>query len=176
MHPLARSEANRFSPDVVGTFINNAAYLGDGFIFLGDGDGRVFDYLAGGLDVVGHELTHGVTDFTSSLEYIDESGALNEAFSDIMATAIEFYYEKTGQGPQKGPNFLIGEDVVKVAPVSSARRKTRFRPAIPITTPSPVHRPIDNGGVHENARSSPTPLPRGGGAGIEVWDRVTGTA
>jgi thermolysin len=76
----------------------------------------VFDYLSGALDVIGHELTHGVTDYTSQLDYQDESGALNEAFSDIMGTAIEFYYEKSGQGPQKGPNFLIGEDVFRLAP------------------------------------------------------------
>jgi Zn-dependent metalloprotease len=116
VHPLARNDVGRYTSDTVNQYINNAAYIGDGFMFYGDGDGRVFDYLSGALDVIGHELTHGVTDYTSQLDYQDESGALNEAFSDIMGTAIEFYYEKSGQGPQKGPNFLIGEDVFRLAP------------------------------------------------------------
>ena len=47
--------------------------------------------LSGGLDVDGHELTHGVTEFTSGLIYENESGALNESFSDMMGNTIEFY-------------------------------------------------------------------------------------
>ena len=68
VHPLARASAASYPPDIVGQWINNAAYLGDGFLLFGDGDGRVFDYLAGGFDVVVHEITHGVTEFTSGLD------------------------------------------------------------------------------------------------------------
>ncbi len=152
-HPLARADTARYTPDVVGQFINNAEYIGDGFILYGDGDGISFDYLAGALDVVAHELTHGVTEFTSNLDYQDESGALNEAFSDIMGTSVEFFYEKSGQGPQRGPNFLIGEDVTKLAPgyVRSLQN--------PIATGNPDHYSLrryigtstDNGGVHYNS-------------------------
>ena len=46
---------------------------------------------AGGLDIVAHELTHGVTDYSSDLIYRNESGALNEAFSDMMGTSVEFF-------------------------------------------------------------------------------------
>jgi bacillolysin len=152
VHPLARSEAARFSPDIVNLFINNALYLGDGFMMYGDGDGRNFNYLAGGFDVVAHEMSHGVTDFSSGLEYQDESGALNEAFSDIMGTSIEFFFEKSGQGPQKGPNFLIGEDVTGFAPGYIRSLQD------PISAGDPDHyslrqfigTPIDNGGVHVN--------------------------
>ena len=42
------------------------------------------------LDVVGHELTHGVTQYEAQLQYYNESGALNESFSDIFSKAIEF--------------------------------------------------------------------------------------
>ncbi len=56
----------------------------------GDGDGRTCIPLSGGVDVVGHELTHGVTEFTSNLIYENESGALNEAFSDMMGIAFHF--------------------------------------------------------------------------------------
>ena len=110
VHPLARSEANRQPPDVVGTYINNAFYCCDGIIMFGDGDGRLFNYLAGAFDVVAHEWTHGVTDFTSELIYRDESGALNEAFSDIMGAAMEFYYYPTGTGRDQA-DWLIAEDV-----------------------------------------------------------------
>jgi len=152
VHPLARADAPLYTPDIVGTFINNAAYVGDGFIFYGDGDGKLFDYLAGGLDVVGHELTHGVTDYTSQLDYQDEPGALNEAFSDIMGTSIEFFFEK-GKPPQKGPNFVMGEDVTRAPPgfIRSLQN--------PIEAGTPDHyslrqyigTQIDHGGVHVNS-------------------------
>ena len=69
----------------------------------GDGDGSRMIELSAGLDVVGHELAHGVIEATSKLIYKGESGALNEAFSDIMGTSIEFWY-----GPG---DWTIGEDV-----------------------------------------------------------------
>ena len=55
--------------------------------FMGFGDGEPF---AGALDVVAHELTHGVTFHTANLVYQNQSGALNEAFSDIFGEAVEF--------------------------------------------------------------------------------------
>jgi bacillolysin len=81
---------------------NNAYWNGTQMAY-GDGDGRNFINFSGDLDVVGHELTHGVTEATSNLIYQNESGALNEAFSDIMGTAIEYDY---GSG-----NWTIGEDI-----------------------------------------------------------------
>ena len=65
------------------------AYWNGKQMTYGDGDGSTCLPLAGGLDVVAHELTHGVTEFTSNLVYENESGALNEAFSDIMGNSIE---------------------------------------------------------------------------------------
>ena len=115
VHPLARSEASRQPPDVVGTFINNAFYCCDGLLVFGDGDGRLFTFLSGGFDVVAHEWTHGVTDFTSKLVYRDESGALNEAFSDIMAAAMEFYYQPVGTGRDQA-DWLIAEEVYVASP------------------------------------------------------------
>jgi bacillolysin len=115
VHPLARSEASRQSPDVVGTFINNAFYCCEGVLVYGDGDGRLFTYLAGAFDVVAHEWTHGVTDFTSQLVYRDEPGALNEAFSDIMAASMEFYYFPAGTGRDQA-DWQIAEDVYLGSP------------------------------------------------------------
>ncbi len=115
VHPLSRSEANRQPPDVVNTYINNAFYCCDGLLVFGDGDGRTWNFLAGGFDVVAHEWTHGVTDFTSQLIYRDEPGALNEAFSDIMGAAIEFYYQPAGSGRDQA-DWLIAEDVYLASP------------------------------------------------------------
>ena len=73
VHPVLREDASRYSAEIQDVFFLNAFYAGDGVMVYGEGlppdrpvDGQVFDYLAGGLDVVAHELTHGVTDFTSA--------------------------------------------------------------------------------------------------------------
>lgn len=65
---------------------NNAFWDGQRMTY-GDGNGEPLTTL----DVVGHELTHGLTNFTADLVYQDESGALNESFSDIFGTAVEFF-------------------------------------------------------------------------------------
>ncbi|HEX2176690.1 MAG TPA: M4 family metallopeptidase [Nocardioidaceae bacterium] len=78
----------------------------------GDGDGRNCLPLSGALDVVAHELTHGVTEYTSNLTYENESGALNEAFSDMMGSTLEFYAAQHGADPTGTPDWRIGEDVV----------------------------------------------------------------
>ena len=57
-----------------------------GGMFFGD-----FDKYAGSIDVVGHEMTHGVTSHTAGLIYQDQSGALNEALSDIFGESVENY-------------------------------------------------------------------------------------
>ena len=69
---------------------NNAFWNGT-YTVYGDGDGTTFREFSGGLDVVTHEHTHGVTDCTSNLIYQDESGALNESFSDILGDSAEFF-------------------------------------------------------------------------------------
>ncbi len=77
----------------------------DGYaMHYGDGDG-VNVYAFTSLDIGGHEIAHGLTEYTAGLAYQAESGALNEAFSDIFGTAVEFY-ALGNQG-----NWLIGEDI-----------------------------------------------------------------
>jgi Zn-dependent metalloprotease len=76
----------------------------------GDGDGRSFREFSGGVDVVGHEFTHGVTEFTSNLIYENESGALNESFSDMMGTTIESFAATTGRDGAPA-DWLIAEDI-----------------------------------------------------------------
>jgi len=118
------------------------AYWNGSQMAYGDGDGVTFVELSGDLDVVAHELSHGVTTATSDLIYQYEPGALNEAFSDIMGTSVEFYY---GTG-----NWTIGEDIM---PNDDGIRDM----ADPGTDGDPSHydeRYIgtsDNGGVHTNS-------------------------
>jgi len=125
----------------VGRNYNNAGWNGTQMIY-GDGDGTTFIEFSGDLDVVGHELSHGVTEATSNLIYQNESGALNEAFSDIMGTAIEYYY---GSG-----NWTIGEDIT---PGANGIRNM----ANPNEDNDPSHYADrytgtgDNGGVHINS-------------------------
>lgn len=152
VHPILRETADAFDAETRAFFVNNALYLGEGLMLYGDGDGEVFDYLSGALDVVGHELSHGVTDYTSQLEYVDESGALNEAFSDIMGASIEFAYEPPGSGVQQA-DWLIAEDVTRFG------QKFLRSLADPHTLGDPDHyslrqfigEPTDNGGVHVNS-------------------------
>lgn len=135
-------------------FFNNAAYFGSGFIVYGAGSaspgGTVsVRNFAGAIDVVAHELTHGVTQYSSNLIYRNESGALNEAFSDIMGAAIEFSKLPIGSGPGRS-DWLIGEDLLlSGVPLRSL--------AAPSTRNHPDHYSIrflgsiDNGGVHINS-------------------------
>jgi bacillolysin len=151
VHPLSRSEVNRQPPDVIGTYINNAFYCCDGLLVFGDGDARVFNFLAGAFDVVAHEWTHGVTDFTSKLTYRDEPGALNEAFSDIMAAAMEFDQYPAGSGREQA-DWVIAEDIY-LAPPGYLRSLSD-----PASKGHPDHYTLrrfigtntDDGGVHFN--------------------------
>jgi thermolysin len=151
VNPLARSESTRQPPNVVGQFINNAFYCCDGLLVYGNGDGRIFTFLSGGFDVVAHEWTHGVTDFTSQLIYQDESGALNEAFSDIMAAAMEFYYQPAGSGRDQA-DWLIAEDVVLLAPgfLRSLNNPVAGGEPDHYTLRQFIGTTTDDGGVHFN--------------------------
>ena len=82
--------------------INNAFYCCDGLLVFGDGDGRIFNFLAGGFDVVAHEWTHGVTDFTSQLIYRDESGALERSVLGHHGRGDGVLLPAGGQRPRSG--------------------------------------------------------------------------
>lgn len=89
-----------------GKSYNNAFWNGKVMTY-GDGDGFIFSPLVA-LDIAGHEITHGLTTMTADLIYEGESGALNESFSDIFGTAVEFY--SAGAGGRQ-PDYYIGEDI-----------------------------------------------------------------
>lgn len=159
VHPVRRADFGIYSSTFSG-FFANASYWGSGYMVYGVGfptnitsGGRSFNFMSGALDIVAHELTHGVTDYTSNLIYLNESGALNEAFSDIMGTAVEFFYHQPGAGLLRA-DYLCGEDVVRgvTNPTNGIRSL-----ANPIAYGHPDHYSIrflgsfDNGGVHINS-------------------------
>ncbi|WML50417.1 M4 family metallopeptidase [Neobacillus sp. PS3-34] len=124
---------------------NNAFWNGSQMVY-GDGDGTTFIPLSGGLDVIGHELTHAVTERSSNLTYQNESGALNEAISDIFGTLVEFY-------DNRNPDFEIGEDIYTPNTAGDALRSM----SDPTKYGDPDHYSkrytgtSDNGGVHTNS-------------------------
>src|SRR5207302_701863 len=65
-----------------GVDYDNAFWDGERMMF-GDGDGRLFTGFTSAIDVIGHELMHGVTENTLGLRYVGQSGALNESLSDV---------------------------------------------------------------------------------------------
>ncbi|ARU60629.1 hypothetical protein CBW65_05675 [Tumebacillus avium] len=119
---------------------NNAFWNGT-YMVYGDGDGVNFRSFSAGLDVIAHELTHGVTEFTSGLVYQDQSGALNESWSDAMGAAIE------------GNNWLMGEDLTLPAYGYVGFRSMSDPNSYgdPAHMSQYVNTTNDNGGVHTNS-------------------------
>lgn len=91
-----------------GEAYNNAFWDGDEMTY-GDGDGKEFTDFASAIDVVAHELAHGVTQFLSNLEYQSQPGALNEHFSDVFGTIIKQKYLKQDVSEA---DWLIGDSIV----------------------------------------------------------------
>jgi thermolysin len=155
VHPVRRQDIQSQSPFVIGLFYLNAAYFGDGVVMYGVGlppgftsGGQYWDFTSGALDIVAHELTHGVTEYTSDLIYQNESGALNEAFSDMMGAAAEFFFQERGTGNLRS-DWLIGEDVIRPGGLRSMSNPAAYG--------DPDHFSVrftgtgDNGGVHINS-------------------------
>ena len=119
---------------------NNAFWNGSQMVY-GDGDGELYAPLAQALDVVAHELTHGITDHTAKLEYKDQPGALNESFSDIFALLID------------SANWDLAEAVytpnVPGDALRSAADPTRY--GDPSVWGEYLRTPWDSGGVHSNS-------------------------
>ena len=112
-------------------------------------DGQQFKYFSGALDVVAHELAHGLTDFTSGLLLVGDSGALNEAFSDIIAIGTEFYSEPFYQGTAGTADYLIGEDITSTGGMRSLANPQQF--GHPDHYSLKIQGTLDNGGVHANS-------------------------
>src|SRR5262245_56383016 len=87
---------------------DNAFWDGRQMVF-GDGDGILFIGFTKAIDVIGHELTHGVTQFSADLIYHNQSGALNESYSDVFGSLVKQYYNKEDVTQA---DWLIGEGIL----------------------------------------------------------------
>ncbi|PMD96576.1 peptidase M4 family protein [Siphonobacter sp. BAB-5405] len=148
-------------PDYRGGFVpmNNAFWNGE-LMAYGDGDGIIFNRFTQSLDVVGHELTHGVQSFTSNLTYYGQPGALNEHFSDVFGILIRQWKK---QEEAKTANWTIGSEVLVPAATRHGIRdmlnpgKAYVDDPDLGTDPQPGHMndlytgPYDNNGVHINS-------------------------
>jgi Zn-dependent metalloprotease len=141
-----------------GVDYNNAFWNGTQMVY-GDGDGEIFQRFTKCIDVVGHELTHGVTQYEAALEYDGQSGALNESFSDVFGSMIKQFSLK--QTVDKA-DWLIGEGLFtkKVNGVALRSMKepgTAYDDPTIGKDPQPGHMKdyvktsSDNGGVHINS-------------------------
>jgi Zn-dependent metalloprotease len=136
----------------------NAFWNGSQMVF-GDGDGNIFIAFDRSLDVVAHELTHGVTQYTANLVYDGQSGALNEHFSDALGSAIQQYFNKERA---EDADWLIGDEIMGPTLFGEALRSmeapgTAFDNSLLGKDPQPDHMKnyyagaSDNHGVHINS-------------------------
>jgi Zn-dependent metalloprotease len=91
-----------------GNRFNNAFWDGQRMVF-GDGDGMLFNRLTIAIDIMGHELTHGVTQTEAQLIYQDQSGALNESVSDVYGSLVKHY--NNGKQAAEDADWLIGKGI-----------------------------------------------------------------
>jgi Zn-dependent metalloprotease len=118
------------------------AFWNGTFIVFGDGDNQTFSNLAASLDIMAHEIQHGVTQFTAGLIYENQSGALNEAYSDIFACMVD------------RDDWTVGEDVTLAGNGFLRDLANPERGLTPLPTKMSEYRnmPVDedHGGVHIN--------------------------
>ncbi|MCM3924372.1 M4 family metallopeptidase [Frankia sp. AiPs1] len=141
-----------------GDHYDNAFWNGRQMVF-GDGDGELFQRFTVSLDIIGHELTHGVTEDEAALMYVNQSGALNESVSDVFGSLVKQY--ALGQTAEQA-DWLIGDALLTDAVQGVALRSLKD-PGTAYDDPvlgddiQPAHMTGyvrmtgDNGGVHINS-------------------------
>ncbi|WP_228982586.1 M4 family metallopeptidase [Streptomyces sp. DH12] len=136
----------------------NAFWNGEQMVF-GDGDGEVFEDFTLAVDVIGHELAHGVTQYTANLAYFSQPGALNESMSDVFGSLVKQY--ALGQTAEQA-DWLIGAGLLSDRVQGEALRSmkapgTAYDDDVLGKDPQParmadyVDTAADNGGVHINS-------------------------
>ncbi|USV99396.1 M4 family metallopeptidase [Pseudomonas pergaminensis] len=137
---------------------NNAFWNSTQMVF-GDGDAQLFNRFTVALDVIGHELAHGVTEDEAKLMYFNQSGALNESLSDVFGSLIKQYALKQSA---EDADWLIGKGLFTKKIKGTALRSmkapgTAFDDKLLGKDPQPGHMDDfvqtyeDNGGVHINS-------------------------
>ena len=137
---------------------DNAFWDGQRMVF-GDGDGELFNRFTIAVDVIGHELTHAVTEATAGLTYSGQSGALNESVSDVFGSLVK---QRTLGQQATEADWLIGAGLFTEAVQGDALRSMRapgtaYDDDVLGRDPQPAHlrdyveTTEDNGGVHINS-------------------------
>ena len=141
-----------------GKAYDNAFWDGTRMVF-GDGDGEVFNRFTVSVDVIGHELTHGVTELTAGLTYQGQPGALNESVSDVFGSLVR--QRAAGQRADQA-DWLIGAGLFTAAVQGVALRSLKApgtayddprlgKDPQPATMAGYVETTDDHGGVHINS-------------------------
>ncbi|HMK03053.1 MAG TPA: M4 family metallopeptidase [Ferruginibacter sp.] len=130
-------------------------------MFYGTGKSKFTNSFTSDLDIIGHELTHGVIDFEAALNYENQSGALNESFSDVFGILIKQWVNKTSARKSDwliGKNILIGKNALRSmkAPGTAYKNDPIFgddpQPAVMADFEHmPNTEDDDYGGVHYNS-------------------------
>ncbi|GAC1308343.1 MAG: M4 family metallopeptidase [Vulcanimicrobiaceae bacterium] len=138
---------------------DNAFWNGRQMVY-GDGDGEVFGRFTSCLDVIGHELTHGVVQYGVDLAYDGQSGALNESVADVFGSLVKQWHRKQ---TAHAADWLIGAGLLTPAVNAQALRSMKAPgtayddPALGGRDPQPAHMrayvetAADEGGVHINS-------------------------
>jgi Zn-dependent metalloprotease len=137
---------------------DNAFWNGNQMVY-GDGDGKIFQRFTKCLDVIGHELTHGVTQYEAGLNYQGQSGALNESMSDVFGCLVKQWSLKQTVARA---DWLVGKGLLtaKIKGVALRSMKepgTAYNDPTLGKDPQPAHMKDyykgseDNGGVHINS-------------------------
>jgi Zn-dependent metalloprotease len=141
-----------------GSDYDNAFWNGERMVF-GDGDGELFNRFTIAVDVIGHELTHGVTENTAALTYANQPGALNESLSDVFGSLVKQH--RLGQDAGDA-DWLIGAGLLTASVHGVALRSmkapgTAYDDPVLGKDPQPAHMrdfvttTDDEGGVHINS-------------------------
>ena len=141
-----------------GVAFNNAFWDGEQMVY-GDGDGRIFLPLTRSLSVIGHELSHGVVQYSGGLVYQDQAGALNESFADVFGVLTVQHQKKQ---TASDANWLVGDGILGPSVEGVALRSlkapgTAYDDDLLGADPQPYHMSdyvntsSDNGGVHINS-------------------------
>lgn len=164
----------RNSIDGNGLKLNSTVHFGKGYdnafwdgeqMVYGDGDEdlpvgeRLFNRFTIAIDIIGHELTHGVTQYEGNLDYNNQPGALNESISDVFGSLVKQYQRKQ---TADAADWIIGEGLftsnVNGAGIRSMKAPgTAYDDCVLGKDPQPAHMKDyvttleDNGGVHINS-------------------------
>ena len=137
---------------------DNAFWDGRQMVY-GDGDGRLFTRFTASVDVIGHELTHGVIQYEAQLDYADQPGALNESLADVFGSLVK---QRALRQSAAEADWLVGAGLFTPKVHGRALRSmkepgTAYDDPVLGRDPQPAHMKdyeqadFDNGGVHINS-------------------------